>query len=39
MTAGAWIMMILVCGVTFGGFIGIMALAMSRESGRREDDQ
>ncbi len=34
MTAGAWIMMCIICGVTFGGFIGIMGYALRSESRR-----
>jgi len=36
MNEGAWIMMALVCGITFGGFIGIMAYAIVRESRRKQ---
>ena len=35
MSAGAVIMMLFVCGVTFGGFVGIMAFALAQESRRR----
>jgi len=38
MSAGAMIMMVLICGITFGGFIGIMAYAIARESRRRRRD-
>ncbi len=36
MSAGAVIMMLLVCTITFGGFVVIMAYALSRERQRRK---
>lgn len=36
MSAGAVIMMLLVCGITFGGFIGIMAFALAQEGRRKK---
>lgn len=35
MSAGAVVMMLLVCGITLGGFIGIMAFALVQENRRR----